>query len=226
MSVGERLKRFRESRGLSQSDFADAIDTAFRTYQDYERDKFSPKLGVLERVAALGCDLNWLVTGQGSPDGGRQAQPPATLQDQGKRDFAGTPIPVYDAKFSAGGGIAAPESLEQRWITIPEQWLRRISGRNPSNLIIASAVGDSMAPTIADGDDLLIDHADQRLVGGKIYALSVDGQLVVKRIHRPATGGVVLLSDNEAYPADEIPVDRLGALNIIGQVVWYGRTMG
>lgn len=220
MSVSDRLKQFRESRGQGQREFAASIGTAFRTYQDYERGEFTPKLAVLEQIAALGCDLNWLVTGASS-------NAAATLiAQQQSIGPAMARLPVYDARFSAGKGRLPPDSEDKQWLTLPEDWVRRATGRNPKNIIKALAEGDSMAPTIGEGAELLIDKTDDRLANGKIYALNVDGQLIVKRIHRPVKGGIVLISDNKEYPAEEIAPDSQAEIQIIGQVVWSGKNIG
>jgi len=61
----ERLKQFRESLRLDQKAFAKLTDTAFRTYQDYELGKSPPKVQFIQRLGALGCNVTWLLTGNG-----------------------------------------------------------------------------------------------------------------------------------------------------------------
>jgi hypothetical protein len=71
-----------------------------------------------------------------------------------------------------------------------------------SKLSIIRVEGDSMAPTLNAGDDILIDPIDceERLRDG-IYVLRVDDALVVKRIAlNPVGRRVTVQSDNPAYP--------------------------
>lgn len=62
----ERLKEFRESLDLDQRAFAELARTPFRTYQDYEHGKSPPKVAFIQRLADLGCDVTWLLTGRAS----------------------------------------------------------------------------------------------------------------------------------------------------------------
>jgi len=83
--------------------------------------------------------------------------------------------------------------------------------------------GDSMEPTLSDGDDILVDRADSadRLRDG-IYVLRIDDALNVKRLAiNPADRRITVASDNPAYPGwpDCDPM----RLAIIGRVVWVGR---
>ena len=86
-------------------------------------------------------------------------------------------------------------------------------------------MGDSMVPTLADGDDILVNRADaaERLRDG-IYVLRVEAALIVKRIALTPIGRrLSIRSDNEAYPVwpDCDPAD----LAVIGRVIWAGRRL-
>jgi phage repressor protein C with HTH and peptisase S24 domain len=104
------------------------------------------------------------------------------------------------------------------------RWLRTLSG-TPDKLSIISVRGDSMQPTLAEGDDILVDTGDaaDRLRDG-IYVLRVEDALLVKRLARnPATGRISIRSDNPAYPAwDDCAATDI---HVIGRVVWAGRRM-
>src|SRR5687767_14056046 len=90
-------------------------------------------------------------------------------------------------------------------------------------LSIIRVEGDSMAPTLNAGDDILVDPADcaERLRDG-IYVLRVDDALVVKRIAlHPVGRRVTVQSDNPAYP--DWPDCEMGEIACIGRVIWAGR---
>lgn len=205
---------------MPQDEFAALIGTTQRTLSRYESDETDLKAPVIARLAEIGCNMEWLITGAASAGESSMLTQAQTLGPQM------VDLPVYDARFSAGKGRLPPDSEDKQWLSLPEDWVRRATGRNPKNIIKALAEGDSMAPTIGDGAELLIDKTDDRLANGKIYALNVDGQLIVKRIHRPVKGGIVLISDNKEYPAEEISADSQTEIQIIGQVVWSGRNIG
>ncbi|OGU18147.1 MAG: hypothetical protein A2076_06030 [Geobacteraceae bacterium GWC2_53_11] len=65
MNLGERLKTARESLGLSQKAIAESIDTNPQTWRIYEAGKSVPGGNVLEALARMGFNVNWLLTGEG-----------------------------------------------------------------------------------------------------------------------------------------------------------------
>lgn len=130
-------------------------------------------------------------------------------------------VPRIEVGASAGGGGLTEEGLAVSF-AFDRRWLRRMSAQ-PDQLAIIQVDGDSMSPTLAHGDDIMVDSADgaTRLRDG-IYVLRRDGLLLVKRLAR-ATGQnrVAIISDNPAYPAEgDVPVS---ALQIVGRVIWAAR---
>jgi len=66
-AISDRLKVIRSDFGLNQKKFAAKFGISFRTVQLHEGGKpyFSPE--ILEKYYAEGVNLNWLVSGDGSP---------------------------------------------------------------------------------------------------------------------------------------------------------------
>jgi len=98
-----------------------------------------------------------------------------------------------------------------------------MTASGPSKLSIVRVEGDSMAPTLNAGDDILVDLADsgERLRDG-IYVLRIDDAVVVKRLALNPTGRrITVQSDNPAYP--DWPDCSLGDIKPIGRVIWSGR---
>lgn len=133
-------------------------------------------------------------------------------------------VPRLDVGASAGPGALAEEDRAEAMFAFDPRWLRRLSPR-PQQLAIIAVEGDSMAPTLNDGDEIMVDPGDaaERLRDG-IYVLRRDGVLLVKRIAcrlSAQAGTVSIISDNSSYPADdEVPV---ASLTIVGRVIWTGR---
>ena len=61
-----RFRQLRKDLKLKQSAMAECIGVSVRTLQRYEKGAMFPTADILERVAALGVDLQWLVTGSPS----------------------------------------------------------------------------------------------------------------------------------------------------------------
>lgn len=134
-------------------------------------------------------------------------------------------VPVLDVRASAGPGALAELEAPRGRFAFDQRWLRRLTGSKPDALSIITVVGDSMFPTLADGDEVIVDRNDSvsRLRDG-IYVLRVDDTLMIKRLAMGPTGRrISVRSDNEAYPSWE-DYD-LRRLEIVGRVLWYGRKL-
>ena len=126
-------------------------------------------------------------------------------------------------RASAGAGAVAEDQLARPHFAFDPGWLRALTATPGERLTMIRVEGDSMAPTLNAGDDILVDHDD--LVGGLrdgIYVLRVDGALLVKRLAiHPFGGRVTVQSDNPTYP--DWPDRGLDELACIGRVIWSGR---
>jgi phage repressor protein C with HTH and peptisase S24 domain len=132
-------------------------------------------------------------------------------------------IKRHPVSVSAGPGAFVTEELGRPYFAFDEQWLKALTPSGPSNLSIVRVEGDSMAPTLNAGDDILVDLGDagDRLRDG-IYVLRIDDALVVKRLAlNPLGRHVTIQSDNPAYP--DWPDCGLDKINCIGRVIWSGR---
>ncbi|WBO22174.1 S24 family peptidase [Sphingomonas abietis] len=132
-------------------------------------------------------------------------------------------VPMLDIAASAGPGAVAEDRLSAAGMGFSEAWLRRLrpDRGDREGLSVIRVRGISMLPTLADGDEILVDRHDahDRLRDG-IYVLRVDDVLLVKRLVREGDGFAVR-SDNP----DAGPVDLAGGAVVIGRVLWAGRTL-
>lgn len=131
-------------------------------------------------------------------------------------------VPQLAIGASAGAGANIDGEGVEAGFAFDPRWLRRL-GADPKALTIIAVEGDSMAPTLNDGDDILVDSADAaaRLRDG-IYVLRMDETLMVKRVARlPVPGRISVKSDNPLYPSwPDLVAD---AVTLVGRVVWAGR---
>ncbi len=132
-------------------------------------------------------------------------------------------VPRLGVGASAGPGALVGEEGEEGHFAFDERWLRKMAPSGSSNLSMIQVSGDSMAPTLVDGDDILVDRGDaaERLRDG-IYVLRREENLSVKRLAlNPAGRRVSIKSDNTAYR--DFSDVRLDSVDVIGRVVWAGR---
>ena len=129
-------------------------------------------------------------------------------------------------RASAGPGAIPYEEAGKPYLAFDEAWLKALTASPAARLSIIRVEGDSMAPTLNSGDDILVDLGDcaERLRDG-IYVLRADDALVVKRLAlHPVGRRVTVQSDNPAYP--DWPDCGIDEINCIGRVIWAGRKIG
>jgi len=238
--LAARMKEAREQLGLKRpADLAERIGISARTYEGYEQGRSPPKVATLRGLAELGVDLNWLLTGEGTAIAPIQPMINSSLPRIARKSsethaiamFASATelgpefvlLPRYEVRAAAGGGAVVSSEQIVDHLAFKTDWVRHTLRRNPANLILIEAMGDSMEPTIADGDLLLVDTTEGKVRDNAIYALSVDGDLIVKRVQRAiASGGVTIISDNPRYQPQQLDAREVTQLRVIGQVCWHG----
>jgi phage repressor protein C with HTH and peptisase S24 domain len=133
------------------------------------------------------------------------------------------PVRRVLVRASAGPGAIPDAERQQPYFAFDERWLKALTGSKQGDLSIIRVEGDSMAPTLNDGDDILVDRAGcaEALRDG-IYVLRVEDSLLVKRLAiHPLGRRVTVQSDNPAYP--DWPDCGLDEVHCIGRVIWAGR---
>jgi hypothetical protein len=126
-------------------------------------------------------------------------------------------------RASAGPGALPGDEAGKPYFGFDERWLKLLTATPASGLSIIRVEGDSMAPTLNPGDDILVDSGDtlEGLRDG-IYVLRVDDALLVKRLAiHPIGSRVTVQSDNPAYP--DWPDCSLAEIHCVGRVIWAGR---
>ncbi len=133
-------------------------------------------------------------------------------------------IPQFDIGASAGNGLEPGAESPLATLAFQSTWVRSVASGRPEALSVIQVEGDSMLPTLADGDNILVDTDDRERLRDGIYVLRTDDALLVKRLSvNPATKRLTIRSDNDAYPSwDDCDP---GGVAVIGRVVWVGRRL-
>ena len=132
------------------------------------------------------------------------------------------PIGRVVARVSAGPGAVPEDERTRPTFAFEPKWLRALTATSAARLSMVKVEGDSMAPTLDDGNDILVDLEDgaDRLRDG-IYVLRAEDMLLVKRLAlHPFGRRVTVQSDNPAYP--DWPDRGLEEFDVIGRVIWAG----
>ena len=131
-------------------------------------------------------------------------------------------VPRLDVGVSAGPGRLV-EAERVAALRLDPALLRALGVRADAASLVR-VEGDSMAPDLRDGDEVLVD-ADRRdpASRGGVYVLRLDGAAMVKRV-AAEPGGWRVTSDNPDAPSPGwCAADRVA---IIGRVVWLMRALG
>jgi hypothetical protein len=133
-------------------------------------------------------------------------------------------IPQLAIEASAGPGSEPGDETPLAVLAFQANWVRTIASGRTEALTVIGVEGDSMLPTLADGDQILVDTDDRERLRDGIYVLRTDEALLVKRLSvNPATRRLTIRSDNEAYPSWD-DCDPAG-VHVVGRVVWVGRRL-
>lgn len=207
------LKRLRDIHGATNNaQLAELLMISKSTVHNWKERSVIPYKEVCSTALEMGVSIEWLLTGKGE-------------KTQGTNNALSLSVPHYAIQASAGGGtLVEAEQIEQH-LTLSREWLKR-EGITSNDLIGIYTKGDSMEPTLINGDSLLIDR-QQNAIGseGGIYVINYDGELFVKRVQKLLDGRIAVTSDNKNHLSIEISKNDLEQLKIIGRVVWFGRKL-
>ena len=134
-------------------------------------------------------------------------------------------IPVFDGRAPAERRPFGDPEHALGFNLYRNTWLSQLTPSPFSQLAIIIISGDSMEPTLSNGDHALVDTAQINLRREGIYVLRLDDTLLVRRVTmHPATKRVTIHSDNARYqPYEDLDPEALEAL---GRVIWIGHTLG
>jgi phage repressor protein C with HTH and peptisase S24 domain len=183
-----------------------------------------------ERLVALarttGVGVAWLADGEGPepvlepPPGGRRR--PAAGDNPEPIDRSQFVLLPRHAEAAAAGSSTPPAPLGSAFMALRHDWVQTNLGVDPTRLLLETALGESMTPTIRDGSMLLIDTTDQTFGNFGIYVLEINGERLVKRVQRKHDGSLVLISDNNTYQPDTVDKAAADEVTVVGRVVWAG----
>lgn len=221
MSFAQRLVAARTAGRMSQKRLADAVVTGQSTIASYETGRTQPDLEMIERIsAALSTTPAALAFGD---EAGRvpalpMKRPPPVLL--GNDEFV--PVPSYDIRAAAGAGAVNFDEQPQHFLLYRRDWLRSVSVSSIDDLAVLRVSGDSMQPTLQDGDTVLVDKSVRRVGRDGLYIIRSGDELQVKRVAaHPQTGTLTIKSDNPAYPTYE--GIEPGAIAVLARVIWMAR---
>jgi phage repressor protein C with HTH and peptisase S24 domain len=218
-TLADRLRARSQQLGISPAHVAEMAGVNRSFVYDILRGRSTrpgiDKLGEVARV--LKVERDWLIHGIGEVEG---AVPFIENPDE-----AFVPIAFAGPRPSMGGGTVVEEAQDVpgRAYHFRRSWIKGTLKASPSQLRIMHVEGDSMAPTLLDGDTVLVDMTRRAPNPPGIFVLDDGLGLVAKRLeHVPNSDppAVRIISDNPVYS----PYERSGEeIKIVGRIRWFAR---
>ncbi|EET82092.1 MULTISPECIES: S24 family peptidase [Acinetobacter] len=203
-NVSERILLRMKQLNLQQVDLIAATESSKGTVSKWISGVNMPSgKSIIPLAKALKTTPEWILTGEGPP-----LLKDQTLQEVSTWDES-TPInkdeieiPFFqNFSFDCGSGsVGEALKAQSQVLRISKATLRDL-GIEKENAVATGASGDSMKPTIKDGDTIYLDLGRKTIKDGKIFAICHGGLFVAKRLYNLPMGGVRIVSDNTAeYP--------------------------
>lgn len=212
-SFSERLKELIGNR--SGRAFAKDAGISYSTLHNYLTDKSLPTLDNLIALANYtNVSVQWLATGENT----EKIQQKEDINLQVSNDDTFVTIKDYrEVRLSAGYGAENGDQEDISTTKVEKAWLmtRRLKAKDCAMFLVS---GESMYPTLKDGEEIIVDRSKRELTEGKIFVLNHGGSMLVKKVQF-TYNGVELISDNPSYRPLKLNSDEANSLIIIGQVV-------
>lgn len=173
---------------------------------------------------ATGVSMDWLIDGTGDPD--PRLKPVSAFDDSDPEECQNNDQIVFikqiNVNFGCGHGV--PPTWDEENTEKPRayrlSWFQE-HRRKPENCVCCRVQGDSMEPTLYDGDTVLIDKSDiYRIDNGHVYAFFINDEIKIKRLYKNIRGDLAIVSDNQMYDKEILRHDDESiVLNLIGRVI-------
>jgi transcriptional regulator with XRE-family HTH domain len=231
------LYHAREARHMSRSELVRLSGISKQQLSRLENGQIRLRLDHLKPFAnALGyTPEQMLLWGRypGTP-GGHIESSDVLRDDSGVHDDSHGPapgqVPELDTRAGMGGGGVPAREVRREgrhadpiksegWL-FPASFVREQLHTASSGLLVLDTTGDSMTPTIASGERVIVDTGHKTPTPDGLYAIrDTFGAIVVKRLQllrssRPTQ--VKIISDNVTHPSEEV---QLSELEIVGKVL-------
>jgi len=224
----ERLKVLIDDAGSAEK-LAKLSGVSSRNISKYLSGTDPSRTRLIKLAKGSGVNLSWLAAGEGPKDVGSVIPLVPENSSHYASDSLGNEyvlVPRFKVSASAGGGAIVQSEQIVDHLAFKADWVRNALDVPAKDLSLISVKGDSMEPTLSNGDLILIDTGTSKVEDNAIYVLRYNGTLLVKRVQRMvADGSIIIKSDNQAYDPEVIMGSAIEDLHVVGRVVWCGRRM-
>ncbi len=198
----DKFSQLPQVRGKSQNQIARELNVAPNTVGAWRRIGVWPDHATFEKIKKLtGKDQKWF------------------LEEKAPEFIS---IPMYSPKLAAGAGTVPIAEEVLGTYQFSRDWYSTL-GASATRSGLFKVEGDSMSPSMEDGDVVLVDMSDKTVRDGKIYAIGEADTILIKELRKSKRSETLrIISHNkENYPEYK---RRQTDIRIIGRVRWSART--
>lgn len=183
-SIGKNLKRLRKGKDITQEQLGDYLGVTKSFISQVEND--ISKL-TDSQIIKLNHFFNTDITKQSL----------VNEENLNKDTVKIIQLPYRkNVRASAGGGCYCFDEMDLEFYEIPAEVAKKIDVDNSD---VLDVYGNSMSPTIVEGDKIVVDKSQQSIIDGKVYVIREDERIMVKRVQKLANE-IRIISDNKDYP--------------------------
>lgn len=186
MELGEIIRQARKAKGLGIVDLARMVGVDYSTLSNWESGRRKVNPAALEKLQAI-LDI------PGDVIGHALGHPQVLV------------VPLIGEVKAGSGGYSLDD---WRWVYVDPRLY-------PGASFALQVWGDSMAPTLLDGD-VAVCRGPGDPASGEIYVVGIEDHTTVKRIRR-VNGDLYLVADNPE--ADWAPVKVRRGVRLVGRVI-------
>lgn len=227
--VRDRIIQRMNELGLKQADLVTRLNVSKGAVSKWVSGLNTPNSTILPQLAdALETTPSWLINGTQKLKNEVSIISVEAWDSDTPVEIDEIEIPFFkDFSFACGSGsIGVAMASEKQKLRMSKLTLRN-RAIEQRNAIATLASGDSMTPTIKDGDTIYIDLGRKTIKDGKMFALCHGGLFMAKRLYNLPMGGVRIVSDNAAeYPEIHLTAEKIieQQFEIIGWI-WQVATL-
>ncbi len=164
-----------------------------------------------------GCNLEWLVSGEGVPFSGT----PGAAEAERRKHERVVMVPRYEGPASHASGQVAEK------VAFALQFIRGLPQSDPELLGCYPMNADGMQPSLFHDDWVLFDQSVTDVTVEDIYLVNIGGDTFIKRLRRLPGNVVEVISDNRAKyspVAYDASVRESEEFQVVGKYLWRGGT--
>lgn len=205
IDIGKMIVSLRNERGWTQTDLAKRLKCSKQAIWMYEKNQRQPSYEMLEAMAdVFNVPIGFLIS--------EEDRSKAMSKQVGANYIAVDAIisiPIVGTIRCGPGGLAYQDI---------EAYVPAANVKHPAECFYLRVVGDSMEPSITEGDLALIRKQDD-VESGELAAVVINGEEgTLKRVIKK-DGALILQAFNPAYPPRVFTGTDINTVRIAGKVI-------